>query len=209
MEGMRFGRLVVVKFFDVVGPHKRWMCVCDCGNETVVWQLSLRKGTTKSCGCLRSDTNRERRYREPDFWKRIEKTDACWNWVGEKDGGGYGRTRWEGKCHKAHRIAWRLLRGKIPAGLFVLHHCDNRSCCNPEHLYLGTQADNMRDMVERKRRKGIGCGEKNGRSKLTQEQAEAICLLYAAGQMSQQKIANQFGVSQFAVSAIVRNKRYV
>lgn len=148
-------------------------------------------------------------YREPAFWKRIDKTETCWNWIGQQDGGGYGIVGWKGKHQRTHRVAWLLMRGEIPHGMLVLHHCDNPRCCNPEHLYLGTQADNMRDMVERKRRKGIGCGEKNGRSKLTQEQASEIRLLYASGQISQQKIANQFGVSQFAVSAIVRNKRYV
>ena len=211
MEGMRFGKLVVVRLFDVVGKHKRWLCGCDCGTETVVWQLSLRRGSTQSCGCLRSEANRERwlEYRKPAFWKRVEKTETCWNWIGKKDGGGYGVVGWNGRHERTHRVSWMLTRGAIPEGMMVLHHCDNRNCCNPGHLYLGTQAENMRDMADRNRRKGIGLGEANGRAKLTQAQADTIRLLYVSGGTSQQKIAKQFGISQNAVSKIVNNKRYV
>ncbi len=90
----------------------------------------------------------------------------------------------------------------------VLHTCDNTLCCNPAHLYLGNHAQNMRDMVDRQRRKGVATGSSNGRSKLTYEQAAEIRALYAASGLSQDKIAARYGVSQFAISAIVRNKRY-
>lgn len=216
MEGQRFGSLVVLGLADTVGKHKRWLCRCDCGKETVVWQLSLRRGSTQSCGCLKDRMMKERweRYRHPAFWARIEKSDACWNWLGSQEQGPkntspYGVLRWRGKASKAHRVAYELTNGEIPAGMMVLHKCDNTLCCNPDHLYLGTHADNMRDMRERNRRKGTGSGASNGRAKLTQEQVNEIRARYESGVVSQQALADSFGVSQHAISMIVRNKRYV
>lgn len=89
----------------------------------------------------------------------------------------------------------------------VLHTCDNTLCCNPKHLYIGDHAQNMRDMVERQRRKGIGIGAANGRAKLNQKQANEIRNVYAAG-IVQQDIADAYGVSQNAISKIILGKRY-
>jgi hypothetical protein len=126
----------------------------------------------------------------------------------EKGSAGYGVLKVNGKYYSAHRRSYEIANGTIPEGMMVLHKCDNRACVNPDHLYLGTQADNMRDMVARERRKGSGTGERNGRSKISQVQANEIRAIYAAAKMSQIKIGKLYGVSQFAVSAIVRNKRY-
>jgi DNA-binding XRE family transcriptional regulator len=155
------------------------------------------------------------KYRVDAFWKRVEKCgeNECWNWTGYQKRGPknptpYGVLGWKGRPSRAHRVAFELANGEIPECMMVLHTCDNTLCCNPAHLYLGNHAQNMRDMVDRQRRKGTGSGSSNGRSKLTQAQAEEIRALYAAGSLSQDKIAAIYGVSQFAISAIVRNKRY-
>ena len=81
------------------------------------------------------------------FWDSVDKGDPCWTWTGPSDAKGYGR--W-GK-EVASRHSWVLAHGPIPAGMWVLHHCDNPPCVNPEHLYLGTVTDNVRDAVERGR----------------------------------------------------------
>lgn len=79
------------------------------------------------------------------FWSNVKKTRGCWWWVGAKFSNGYGRF-WASKEYLAHRASWLLINGSVPKGLHVLHHCDNPSCVRPEHLFLGTQKDNMIDM---------------------------------------------------------------
>lgn len=95
------------------------------------------------------------------FWLRVDKLGpipelkpnlgCCWLWLGRPTPRGYGQHRWEGKMMRAHRVAWLVSVGPIPAGLFVLHHCDNPPCVNPAHLWLGTHDDNMRDRQEKGR----------------------------------------------------------
>jgi hypothetical protein len=89
--------------------------------------------------------------REEDlFWAKMTQPSptACWEWLGAKDRDGYG---YHWRVRRAHRTAWVLKCGPIPKGLWVLHTCDNPSCCNPAHLYLGTVQDNVRDRDERGR----------------------------------------------------------
>jgi len=83
------------------------------------------------------------------FSMKVDKRDhdKCWEWLGAKDYGGYGQVRIWGKQMKAHRASWEFFFGPIPNGLSVLHKCDNPSCVNPYHLFLGDQCDNITDCV--------------------------------------------------------------
>ncbi len=135
------------------------------------------------------------------FFKYVEKShdpDGCWLWIGGKIPDGYGMFRANKKHYVAHRFAYEHFVGDIPSGLYVCHACDVRACVNPAHLWLGTHGDNMRDMVEKGRTLAI-CGEKNGFARLTAEAVRDIRARYLQGGITQQSLADEYGVSLTAV----------
>ena len=88
---------------------------------------------------------------EPRFWRYVAKSDGCWEWTRGVNSKGYGRINHQGKNMLTHRYSWDLHNGPIPVGLYVLHHCDNRRCVRPDHLFLGDAGDNARDMAQKER----------------------------------------------------------
>lgn len=79
------------------------------------------------------------------FWAKVDRSGECWVWTGPKHSAGYGLLRFNGKQISAHRLAWQLVGGQIWPGLCICHHCDNPPCVRPEHLFIGSHRDNMRD----------------------------------------------------------------
>jgi hypothetical protein len=131
------------------------------------------------------------------FWAKVGKTESCWLWTGSRLGRGYGMFRHNGKTVKAHRIAWELEYGPVPQGLYVLHTCDNPPCVRPEHLFLGTQFANMRDMVSKGR-----CRPQGQRASPSDEIARVIADRYAAG-TTQRVLAVEFGWGQSTISRTI------
>ena len=130
---------------------------------------------------------------------------GCWLWQGLVRPDGYGNAHFERKRQGAHRVAWKLFRGEIGPGLVVCHKCDVRACVNPEHLFLGTIADNVEDMNQKGRSPR---GEKQGSAKLTADQVSRIKVMLAEDRLYIIEIALEFGVSPTAIHAIKSGKTW-
>lgn len=163
---------------------------------------------------------------EDEFWKHVDKSggpDACWPGLGRHRF--YRNVRQGGRIRTRHRVAWELTNGPIPEGLWVLHHCDNPPCCNPAHLFLGTNSDNQKDAYSKgrggfqrhevRRHRGddhyartqpwrLPRGERHGGAKLTAAQASDIRRRYQPirGQMT--ALAREFGVHRTTIQHIVK-----
>ena len=154
---------------------------------------------------------------KPILQRFLEKVDidvstpeSCWLWKGGKIRSGYGSMRVDGVSWLAHRVSYRLLIGDIPDGLHCLHRCDVPNCVRPSHLFLGTQSDNMVDMVA----KGRGrqplppIGEQHRHAKLNRVDVYCVRQIVSQGIASQRRVARLFGVSPSAVEQIINNKRW-
>ncbi len=142
-------------------------------------------------------------------WENIDKrTDNdCWNWMGYKDIGNYGKININNKTYYAHRFIYEQTFGKILGGSFILHKCNNPSCCNPKHLYSGTQKDNIKQMYNDKRNVNH-CGEKSGSTKLTEKDVLEIRELYLTKKYYQRDLGEIFGVHRYTITGIVNKKRW-
>ncbi len=132
---------------------------------------------------------------------------TCHWWTGATHDGGYGIFNTDHKSDRAHRVSYELYVREIPNGLFVCHKCDNRLCVNPDHLFVGTNQDNMDDMY-RKNRNNQPKGENHFCAKLTEEDVIRIRLLFKGGNYSITGLAKKFGVSYGPIWSIVHRKTW-
>lgn len=130
--------------------------------------------------------------------------DDCWDWLGGFFSAGYGYFRWEGKSRLAHRYAYIAKHGPIPEGLLVRHSCDRHPCVNPNHLLLGTPADNMQDCVDRGRRPQ---GEKHAASKVSEDDIREIRRLATSG-VSYAELGRRYSMTGRNISSIVTRKTW-
>lgn len=169
------------------------------------------------------------------FWSKIDCSggpDACWPWITSVFDSGYGQFKVGQRNLRAHRVAWEMSCGEVPDGLFVLHRCDNRRCCNPAHLWIGTHKENMADMQCKGRAatgerngarlhpdrlvrgdahparyvSGWSQGERNGGARLTVQQVQYIRDRYDAGGVTMKALGDEHGVSTQSIYRIVRRK---
>lgn len=155
------------------------------------------------------------------FWSHVLKTETCWLWEGQRrTKTRYAYFGFAGRTSVAHRVSWVIAKGDIPRGLFVLHNCpggDNPACVNPEHLWLGTQKENMDDarrkgthhvftQVESSDRLRKRRGEHHYRAKLTEADVIAIRHAHAAGDQSFKGLARRYGVADLTIARIIKRR---
>lgn len=129
--------------------------------------------------------------------------NGCIEWQGKTYDSGYGKITVKGKTCRAHRVAYEAFIGPIPAGLCVLHTCDNPPCINPAHLWTGTNTDNLKDMARKGRGRNGTFGELHGSAKVTEARVREIRGLYAVGDVSFRELAERFGLSESTVVRMV------
>ena len=155
------------------------------------------------------------------FWLKVQikAPDECWEWQGAITSSGYGNLTWHGRHVQAHRVAYFLYNGGIALTTnfrqdgvakryrrFVLHKCDNRRCCNPAHLFLGSMRANQLDAYRKGRK--VQPRSQHANAKLSATQITEVRHRYDAGGVTQQQLAAEFGVSQRAISLVVRHETY-
>lgn len=141
------------------------------------------------------------------FWAQVDKVGECWIWTGPLNKYGYGKTAWHGKQITAHRLAYELSHGPIPDGQCVCHTCDTRPCIRPDHLWLGSPAENTHDMMA-KGRGAYQASELNGQAKFGWAEVDEIRRAYFTHELTRPQLAVKFHVAKGTIDKIIREEHW-
>lgn len=180
---------------------------CGVGFKARNYQVKIGTGRFCSRSCFMKSTHVPVENR---FWDKIivKKSNECWEWIAYKNPDGYGVIGIKGgKTERAHRVSYKIHFGKIPKGMVVMHKCDNPGCCNPNHLMLGTQAENIYDMISKGRLVNKK-GEKHGSSRLTQKQVDLIRSEYNGRKGEKIELSRRFNVRPTTITNILTYKNW-
>lgn len=198
---------------SIAPPNPSGLCMCGCGQLTPIAtesDASQHRVKGEHIRFIKGHFDKARTSLpiEVRFWRKVQvgAPDECWEWK-TKTTNGYGVLNDKGRLIGAHRISYELHNGPIPEGMCVCHHCDNPPCVNPAHLFLGTDATNARDMVQKGRQSHEGRlkGEAHHAAKLSASDVIQLRAMAAQG-ISRRKIAGIFGITVDHTNAIIRRR---
>jgi len=144
---------------------------------------------------------------EERFFSKVRKSDGCWQWLAVTNPRGYGQFRVGDSMKQAHRVSWELSNGPIDDGLCVCHRCDIPACVNPDHLFLGTVAENMADR-DKKNRQADRRGSLNGRAKLSELDVRFIRHWFHHYGATRKELAELFGVAHSGIVRLISGKSW-
>lgn len=216
LTGQKFGRWTAIRRVEkpegVTQTGAYWLFQCECGTLRVKkgGEVVNKKG---SCGCLKSEVNSKlmrdmqlKKYGtiEERFLSRFKKVkNGCWIWTAHSDKDGYGILPTSGAAIRAHRFSFEYFnKVKIKKGQVVCHHCDNPSCVNPDHLFVGTVKDNCQDMLSKDRDAMIGV--RNNKAKLSNLDVIEIKL----SKEGTTKLSKKYGVCNSTIKRIRSGKSW-
>jgi len=155
--------------------------------------MSVSRGLSKSAITVKAEVL---------FWLKVAKVEEeeCWNWTAAIGPDGYGRV-WIGRQVNAQQVAYVLSKGDILPGQVIRHSCNNRTCCNPLHLGVGSQLDNVQDRVDSKRTKVVG-------RKLDEQQVKEIRTIYSTGNVTLSELAEVYGLSYDGIQRVVQRRTW-
>lgn len=198
----KFNYLKALSYAGKIRDKSLWEFICNCGNKCIYIIGEVTSGIKKSCGCHYKFTKEQYLKKvEKDLLEKKVDRNGCWEWPGQLDYHGYGRRSFgqyeKNKKELVHRISFQIFRGEI-GKKHVLHTCDNTKCYNPDHLYLGTAKDNMRDLKKRGR---------PANSKINMKIANEIRKDYENG-MEHKELMKKYKLSSPSIYLITRNKTW-
>lgn len=173
----------------------------QCSAEFFVYPSRLKNNGARFCSKRCAGFAREYPSIEDRFWAKVDKVtdpDGCWVWVGAMNRVGYGAVGGNTPEELAHRLSWTFQNGPIPPGMKICHHCDNRPCVRPDHLFLGTQAENVADAAQKMRWK----------TKLTASAIREIRHRYFIDGIGQSDLGREYGVSNKYIHKVVHQVRF-
>lgn len=236
LAGQVFGPTTVVKLDHIHKGRRFWLTRCICGTERVM-PLHRFKNTTPHCEQCAINKLKASGGATPEdiialgfdvtffsrFWPKVNKNGPipahkpelgpCWIWIAGVNGNGYGClaarfNKSRGVMISTHRASWIIANKKqVPNGLHVLHHCDTPRCIRPVHLFIGTDADNSADKIQ-KGREVHPIGETHTNAKLTEEQVRQIRSVYKIGNCTYSDLADTFNVSHTLIAMIIRGEAW-
>jgi hypothetical protein len=212
-----FYELTVIKYVgkdEKTNKRHLWLCRCSCGNEKILKSEDFKSGHTKSCGCLKSpnDTQIIDKLKNR-LLKYSDQIGNCriWNSKPRTTDYGHGYLNIRNKQIMVHRAAWIAWKGPIPEGMNVLHKCDVPGCINPDHLFLGTQRENIHDMISKKRQQNYlhqPKGSSHPNSLLKESDVLEIRKSKLQKKISRKNLANLYQVSIGCIKDILSRRTW-